>query len=199
MALEVINNKYEKKGLSKPSRLMIRMVIVTALLIIVIGMIYYRSFAALPFALGVIVTSCLNIIKIRMLEQTVHKVMSMTDQDAGKNTVRLQYLLRYLLTGVVLVLVGLIQNYTTPPPFYSDRTWYIAVWAILFPGGSEAFLNAPFISIWGALAGLFTLQASIIIIRSMKLEKNGENFIKYDNDDQVIEPGDEQDTNTDKG
>ena len=159
-----------------------RMVVVAALIIIIIGIVFYRSLAALPFALGVLATSGLNMFKVRMLERTVQKVVSMDDQEAGKNVVRLQYLLRYLLTGIVLVAIGLIQNYTTPPPFYSSRESYIGVWAALFPNGPEALLNAPLISIWGALAGIFTLQISIILVRTRKLEKDGDNFIIYDNE-----------------
>jgi len=181
--------------LSKPSKLIVRMIGIAALIIILIGVVYYRSFAALPFALGVIVTSVLNIIKMRMLERTVQKVTDMDtdDQDTGKNIVRIQYLLRYFITGVVLAVTGVIQNYTTPPPEYSNRTIYINVWATLFPQGPESLLNAPFISVWGALAGIFTLQIAVFIVRSMKLEKDGDNFIKYDDEDDT-ETGSEKDS-----
>ena len=176
-----------------PSQLMIRMVIVAALLIIVVGAVFYRSLAALPFALGVIVTSGLNIIKIRMLEQTVNKVISMDDQEAGKNVIRLRYLLRYFLTGIVFVAVGLIHTYTSPPPVYSSRGSYLGVWAILFPNAPEALLTAPFISIWGALVGIFTLQISVILVRSLKLEKDGDNFVEYADDKDV--PASDSDEN----
>ena len=169
-----------------PSKLMRRMIVVSALAIIVIGAVFYRSLAAIPFALGVMVTSGLNIIKLRMLERTVRKVINMDDQEAGKNVVRLQYLFRYFITGVVLVAVGFIYNYTTPPPFYSSRENYFGVWAALFPNAPEALLNSPLISIWGAIIGIFTMQLSVILVRSMKLEKDGDNFIKYDEDGEVI-------------
>jgi len=174
---------YENLESPRASKLMIRMVIISALIIIVIGIIYYRSLAALPFALGVMVTAGLNIIKLRMLERTVQKVVYMEDQEAGKNLVRFQYLIRYFITGVVLVAVGLISNYTTEPPFYSGRESYIAVWVAIFPGAPESLKSAPFISIWGALAGIFTLQLSVILVRSMKLEKDGTNFIEYKDDE----------------
>jgi len=184
--------------LSKPSKLLIKMVGVSALIIIFAGIIYYRSFAALPFALGVIATSALNILKVRMLERTVQKVTDMEpgEQELGKNTVRFRYLLRYFLTGVVLVAIGFIQSYTTPPPPYSDRAIYFNIWAILFPQGPESLLNAPFISIWGALFGLFTLQLAVLIVRSMKLEKDGTNFIKYedDNEDEDVDKDIDEDT-----
>jgi len=180
----------------KASKLMVRMVIISALVIIVIGAVYYRSLAAIPFTFGVLITSGLNIIKLRMLERTVYKVAYMDDPEMGKNVVRLQYLLRYFLTGAVLVAVGLIHNYTTPPPFYSSRETYFGVWAALFPNGPQSLLSAPLISIWGALAGIFTLQLSVILVRSMKLEKDGDNFIEYIGDDDST--GEENECNVEK-
>jgi len=172
----------------RPSRLMIKMVFISALIIIAAGVVYYiatnQFLAVIPFALGVMASSGLNIFKLRMLERTVQKVIYMDDQEAGKNIVRLQYLLRYFMTGVVLLAIGLIHNFTTPPPFYSDRDGYIAVWATLFPNAPEALLTAPFISIWGALFGIFTLQLSVIIVRLLKLEKDGEHFVKYEDDEE---------------
>jgi len=156
------------------------MVAVAAFVIIVIGALFYRSLAAVPFALGVLITSGLNVLKLRMLERTVLKVVDMDDRETGKNYVRIQYLLRYFLTAIVLVAIGLIHNYTTPPPIYSSRDSFIGVWAALFPNGPEALLGAPLISLWGALAGIFTMQLSVILVRSMKLEKDGDNFIAYD-------------------
>ncbi|MCL2820097.1 MAG: hypothetical protein FWD38_04615 [Oscillospiraceae bacterium] len=167
----------------RPTKIMIKMVIVAAAIIILIGAVYYRSFAVIPFIFGVAATSGLNVFKLRMLERTVQKVVVMDDQAAGKNIVRFQYLLRYLLTGAVLVIIGLIHTYTTEPPFYSDRNW-ISIWGILFPNAPASLVSAPLISIWGALAGLFTLQISVILVRSMKLEKDGDNFIKYEDDEE---------------
>ncbi|MCL2426550.1 MAG: hypothetical protein FWD05_09470 [Oscillospiraceae bacterium] len=179
---------------AKPTRPMIKMVIVAAAIIIIIGIIFYRSFAALPFALGVIITSALNVMKIRMLEKTVLKVVNMNDQEAGKNTVRFQYLLRYLMTGIVLVAIGLIQNYTTAPPFYSSREFYLPIWVLLFPNAPQSLTTSPLISIWGALAGIFTMQLSVLLVRFMKFEADGTEFIEYKDD----ENGEAIDKDTDK-
>ena len=170
--------------LSKPSKLLVRMIGVAALGIMLIGLIYYRSFAVIPFILGVLILAGLNMLKVYMLERTVQKVTNMKvgEEEMGKNIVRFHYLLRYFLTGVVLVIIGLIQNYSTEPLPHANRTIYINIWAALFPNGPESLLSAPFISIWGALAGLFTLQIAVLIVRSMKLEKDGTNFIKYEDD-----------------
>jgi len=133
--------------LSKLSKKMIQMVGAAALVFMLAGAVFYRSPAALPFALGVFIPSALNVLKIIMLDRTVKKVVNMDDPNTGKNYVRLQYLLRYLLTGLVLLAIGLIHTRTDP----------------------------PVISIWGAVAGVFTMQISVIICRSMKYKDTDEN------------------------
>jgi hypothetical protein len=120
------------------------MIGISALVIVAGGIAFYRSLEALYFALGVILTSSLNVFKVILLERTVKKVADMEEPDVGKNYVRFQYLLRYFLTGMVLLAAGLVSVYVKP----------------------------PFINIWGAVAGIFTLQIAVIIVRSMKLEED---------------------------
>ena len=156
---------------AEPTKLIIRMIYIAALIIIVIGIVYYRSLAVLPFAFGVALTSGLNVFKIKLLERAVNKTLDIEDKSSGGNYIRLQYLLRYFMTGVVLVVVGIIHTYTTPPTVFSSREIYFAFWRILLgSNGSEALLNAPAISVWGALAGIFTMQISVILVRFKKFE-----------------------------
>lgn len=173
----------------RPTRLMKKMVGVAGLLIIAIGLVYYiidaRALVIIPFTLGVAVTTFLNIFKLHLLERTVQKVVLMDDQGTGKNIVRFQYLLRFMLTGIVLVVIGLIDNFTAVPPFYMPDRSHFPFWATLFPNAPESLLSAPVISMWGALAGIFTLQISVIIIRTLKLEKDGDNFIEYVDDEEA--------------
>ena len=129
----------------KISRLGKRMVFfvgVSAFVFILAGVAIYRSIDALYFAFGVILTSSLNVLKVYMLERTARKTLDIEDQKEGKNFVRFQYLIRYFLTAAVLLGVGLVTLYADP----------------------------PFINIFGAVAGIFTLQVSVIIVRSMKIE-----------------------------
>ena len=121
---------------------MVFFICIAAMAFIVIGIIYYRSVYALYFAIGVILTSSLNVGKVFLLQRTVQKTLEKDDINSGKNYVRLQFLLRYALTTAVLLASGLISVYVDP----------------------------PFISIWGAIAGLFTLQISVLIVRHRKLE-----------------------------
>jgi len=129
--------------LSLASKKMILVIIMAAFVLMAVGSAVFFFVAPLPsidalyFSFGVILTSALNIGKVFLLERAVKKTIELDDPNHGKNYIRLQYLLRYFLTALVLVAAGL----------------------------------APFISIWGALAGVFTLQISVIAVRSMKLEE----------------------------
>jgi len=133
--------------LSRTTVRIISTISVSALAIIVAGFVVCLALdsrtllEALFFSVGVVLTSALNVWKIYLLERTVTKTLNMDDPDTGKNYVRLQYLLRYILTGAVLLAAGLISYYT---PHVS-----IAV---------------------GAIIGLFTMQISVIIVRHMKID-----------------------------
>ena len=107
----------------------------------------------------------------------------MEDQVHGKNIVTLHSMLRLLITGAVLAVIGVIHSYTSPPPVYNPGRLYIDVWASIFPGAPESLLTAPLISLWGALFGIFTLKLSLKLIGFLKLEKDGEHFVKYADDD----------------
>ena len=141
------------KNLSKLSKKMIQMTGLAALVFMLAGAVFYRSLAAVPFALGVFFPAALNVFKIILLDRTVKKVIEMDDPNRGKNYVRMQYLLRYFLTGVLLLVIGLIHTRTDP----------------------------PVISVWGAVAGIFTMQLSVIICRSMKYETDEVTGIAVEN------------------
>jgi len=134
------------KSLSSSKQLML-VIGIAALVIMAVGAILFLTIPALPsdqalpFALGVLLTSALNVLKVKMLERSVNKIVNMENVESGKNFARLQYLLRYFLTGIVLVAAAL----------------------------------TPFINIWGAIIGIFTLQISIIAAKIMKLDDNIEN------------------------
>ena len=131
-------------GLSLPTKRIMFVIGISALVIILGGVILclvleaLPSAEALPFVLGVLLMSALNILKIQMLERTVKRTIEMEDANIGKNYVRLQYLLRYFLTGAILVVAAL----------------------------------TPFINIWGAILGVFTLQIALFSVRFMKFDDN---------------------------
>ena len=120
--------------LSLPSKKMILFICLTALVMIVGGVIFYRSLQAFNFALGVILSSLLNVFKLFLLERTARKTLDMTDPKAGKAYISLQYILRYVLSAAILLVAAVV----------------------------------PFINVMGAVFGIFTLQISVLIVRSMK-------------------------------
>ena len=87
-------------NLQATSKRMILVICVSALIFILAGAVFYRSMAALPFALGVLLTSALNCVKAVMIERAVIKSAGMGGN--AKNFVGLQYGLRLLLTLAVL-------------------------------------------------------------------------------------------------
>jgi len=101
-----------------------------SLIMIAAGAIYYRSLLILPFAIGVILTTSLNVLKISMLKREVKRIANMEGQNTG-SFARVQYFIRFLLTGLVLVFAAL----------------------------------TPFIDLWGALAGIFTLPLAVYSTR----------------------------------
>ena len=117
--------------LSRPAIKMILAICLSSLAFILGGIIYFRSIEALPFALGVIFAAVFNIIKVSMLVRTVKTTAKFTDEAAGRNYALLQFFLRYMLTGLVLLVAAL----------------------------------APFLSLWGAIAGVFTLQIATLSLK----------------------------------
>ena len=100
------------------------------LLLVLVSIAYYRSLAFLPFAAGVLLGGAINALKVFLLDRSIKKSIDMEKEKAGKYIV-FQYLLRFLLTGLVLVLSAVLS----------------------------------FISIWGAAAGVLTLQIAVYIMK----------------------------------
>jgi len=129
-----------------PTGKILRTIILVAFAMIAGGTLYYslmsELYEALPFAFGILATASFNIVKLKMLERNIRKTLEMDNPDSGKNYIKLQYLLRYFLTAVVLIIIGLLHVYVN---------------------------NPRIISIWGALFGLFTMQIALIFVRHTKL------------------------------
>ena len=105
-------------------------------IIVVASVVYYRSLAFFPFALGASLVVALNIIKVVMLDRAVDKALTMTEGKDASNYIRLQYFLRFILTGAVLVFVavspdhylnlwgGVAGVFTMPVAAYSMKIFY---------------------------------------------------------------------------
>ena len=108
---------------------MVIVICVTLLLIIAASIVYYRSFAFLPFAFGAALGAGLNILKVAMLNYAVDRAVEM--EEKGGNYIRIQYIVRLLLTGAVLILS----------------------------------VYAPFINLFGTVAGILTWQVASLVLK----------------------------------
>jgi len=93
--------------LSNMAKRMMLIVIISLFALIAGSVIYYRSTAFLPFAYGAFLGTALNAAKIIMLDRTVKRVVAMEALQAG-NYARVQHLLKFLLTGLVLVVAAVV-------------------------------------------------------------------------------------------
>jgi len=88
---------------------MIWVILILLPVIVIAGILYYRSWGAVSFVHGTFWGAALNIIKIVMIDRAVDKIAGM-EKDKAENFVRLQHLLRFALTGIVLVSAALLPN-----------------------------------------------------------------------------------------
>jgi len=96
--------------LSEAAKRMILVVCISLVVLIAGSIAFYRSMEFLPFALGAVLGVATNIVKIVMLERAVNNAVGMETKKA-ENYLRMQYFLRYIITGAVLAAAILL------PPF----------------------------------------------------------------------------------
>ena len=118
--------------LSAIAKKMIMLIGASSLVFIAAGVIYHRSLSALPFILGVLMVAALNCLKAVLLERAVEKAANMDEGKSAANYIRGQYLVRFVLTGAVLIV---------------------------------AAKNPQIISLWGAIAGIFTWQIAALLLK----------------------------------
>jgi hypothetical protein len=134
--------------LGKPARKMILVIIVASLVFTAGGAVFYRSLEALAFAAAVILMAGLNVLKVIMLERTVKRTVMIEEASHGKNYARLQYILRLILTAVVLIAAA-------------RYAWH----------------TGSYSSIYGSVAGVLTFQIAAFSLRFFGLnedEREGE-------------------------
>ena len=113
--------------LSVPSKRMILFIGVSALVMIAGGALFYRSLKGIDFALGVILSSLLNVFKVFLLERTVKKTLDIENPASGKAYIQLQYILRFILSAAVLVAAALIPFIDVMGAVFGIFTLQIAV------------------------------------------------------------------------
>ena len=87
--------------------------------------VVYSPATALPFILGLVLGTGVNMLRVKMLDQTVARALDMSEKNAG-SYIQFSYLARYLLTGVVLVLAALAP---------SIDLWGAAIGILIWPAG----------------------------------------------------------------
>jgi len=93
-------------NVSETVRKMIMVMLVAGLIMSIAGFvfsIFNPIIHPLYFTFGVLLTTGLNVLKVVWLERAVQAAVLMEDQTASSNYIRVHYLLRFLLTGLVLV------------------------------------------------------------------------------------------------
>jgi len=88
---------------------MIIVIVCVSAVIALSGYVFYRSTEALPFAIGVSMAMCVNIIKVLWLKKTVTAAVDMQSKSATKH-VQTQFFLRVVLTSGVFLIAGLLHD-----------------------------------------------------------------------------------------
>ncbi|MGI6169445.1 MAG: ATP synthase subunit I [Christensenellales bacterium] len=117
--------------LSDHAKKMIRTICILLFILVVAGVVYYRSWSCLPFVFGALLGAAVSILKVLLLERAVDKALAMEEKAAG-NYVRLQHLLRLLLTAVVLVLAALVPAISLWGAAAGVFTFQISVYILKF-------------------------------------------------------------------
>lgn len=128
--------------LSLAAKKMIMVICVVAVLIMIGGAVYFVVFTedaindkllkTLAFALGALLTSALNVLKVFLLERNVQRILDMTDPTSTKGFVTVQYMIRYVLTGVVLVVAALTPFINLWSAILGVLSMQIAAFALRF-------------------------------------------------------------------
>ena len=128
--------------MSDISRKLLFVLVALLLLLILISIAYYRSLSFLPFAAGAFLGFLANALKVIMLDQTVRISVSMEANKAG-NYVRIQYFLRMLLTGLVLVLSAFLPFINIAGAVAGILTLHVALLLMKYTNGfHESKTNA---------------------------------------------------------
>jgi len=98
--------EYSVKAVAKR---MIIVIVCVSVFIALGGYMFYRSEDAIPFAFGVAMAMCVNIIKVLWLKKTVTAAIDMPPKSARRH-VQVQFILRVSLTAGVFLIAGLLHG-----------------------------------------------------------------------------------------
>jgi hypothetical protein len=133
---------------AEAAKKMMLVVVLSAAVMVTAGAVYYRSFEIIPFSAGLLATSVLNITRVHMLKNVVEKAADMETGNEASNYIRIQHLIRFVLTGAVLTACALVGT----------RINHISL-------------------LWGAVAGIFTMQIAAYSLNFFYKKHEKENKI----------------------
>ena len=116
---------------SKIRKRMILTICITSLVFLAAGALVYRSAAVFPFALGLFMMAGLNVAKVFMLERSVNVALD-KEAKSGGSYIRLQYIIRFLLTGLVLLVAAMVDFIDLWGAFAGIFTFQIAAYSLKF-------------------------------------------------------------------
>lgn len=94
--------------LSELAKQTIAAILVIAFTFLLGSLLYYRSLDFIPYMIGLVLGSVVSVVKVMLVERAVEKALGMDPQRVG-GYVGGQYLLRMLLTAVVLIIGALVS------------------------------------------------------------------------------------------
>lgn len=94
--------------LSELAKQTIAAILVIAFTFLIGSLLYYRSLDFIPYMIGLVLGSVVSVVKVMLVERAVEKALRMDQQRVG-GYVGGQYLLRMLLTAVVLIIGALVS------------------------------------------------------------------------------------------
>jgi len=98
---------------SETARRMIMALLVLALIVMAAGAVstmFHGFFAPVPFILGVLWITAVNVAKALLIDRMVETIAEMQDPAQSKGYVLGQFLTRFLLIGVALVVAALVPG-----------------------------------------------------------------------------------------
>ena len=112
-------------------RLLLIGTVVAGIIFIILGLIFYPD--KLAWIRGVAFGTIFTALKLALIRKTVLRAIEMSKSDATKHTIG-QYSIRYILTGVVLVVAILEPSISFMGVFAGLFTMKIAIYILLMLG-----------------------------------------------------------------
>lgn len=105
--------------------------VAAGIIFIILGLIFYPD--KLAWAKGVTFGTIFTVLKLALIKKTVLRAIEMSKSDATKHTIG-QYSIRYILTGVVLVVAIFEPSISFMGVFAGLFTMKIAIYILLMLG-----------------------------------------------------------------